>query len=132
MGSRDVRREDRGRVGPIPSARALPEEVGQEVEPVLRENGLGMELNAVERALLLSPPGELHLDQHLPTSPATTEDGGVLPFPAPLAEIARAAARATLEHCDGNRSESARRLGISRRRLRGLLEDTDQANELLA
>ncbi len=79
--------------------------------------------NVVERALLLSPPGELFLEIDAPESKPVVQTNGVLPFPAPLIEITRAAARATLEACDGNRSESARQLGISRRRLRGLLED---------
>ncbi len=79
--------------------------------------------NVVERALLLSPPGEFFLDVDSPGSSPVIQTNGVLPFPAPLLEITRAAARATLAACEGNRSESARQLGISRKRLRGLLED---------
>lgn len=80
--------------------------------------------NAVERALLLSPPGELAVDELLPGSagPASTSASfSPVPFPAPLDDVMTAAARATLDLCDGNRSEAARRLGISRRRLRRLL-----------
>ncbi|MEK7667551.1 MAG: sigma 54-interacting transcriptional regulator [Gemmatimonadota bacterium] len=80
--------------------------------------------NAVERALLLSPAGQLDVQELLPQGrrpPQAAE--GPIPFPAPLAEITMAAARATLGTCSGNRSEAARRLGISRRRLRHLLEE---------
>jgi len=78
--------------------------------------------NAVERALLLSPPGELDVAELVPRGGADPESDGPLPFPAPLDDITAAAARATLDLCGGNRSEAARRLGISRRRLRRLLD----------
>lgn len=81
--------------------------------------------NAVERALLLSPPGELDPAEFIPQPVAEPESGGPLPFPARLDHITAAAARATLETCGGNRSEAARRLGISRRRLRRLLDLND-------
>ena len=77
--------------------------------------------NAIERALLLSPPGTMataELEERRPRTAA----GAALPFPAPLADIQRAAARAMLAASDGNRSEAARRLGISRSRLQRLLE----------
>ena len=47
---------------------------------------------------------------------------GVLPFPAPLAEVVRTAAQAMLDLTGGNKSEAARRLGISRPRLQRLLD----------
>ena len=78
--------------------------------------------NAVERALLLSPPGELSLPELVPASTGEHPIDGPLPFPARLDDITAAAAHATLELCSGNRSEAARRLGISRRRLRRLLD----------
>jgi len=81
--------------------------------------------NAVERALLLSPPGELSLSELVPEQPVPPTANGPLPFPAPLDDIAGAAARATVEFCRGNRSEAARRLRISRRRLRRLLAEPD-------
>jgi two-component system response regulator HydG len=81
--------------------------------------------NAVERALLLSPPGELDPAELVPRLVAEPESGGPLPFPARLDDITAAAARATLEACGGNRSEAARRLAISRRRLRRLLDLND-------
>ncbi len=77
--------------------------------------------NAMERALLLSPPGELSTDELLPLAEAAAEDDGPIPFPAPLHQITTAAARATVKLCGGNRSESARRLRISSKRLRRLL-----------
>jgi two-component system response regulator HydG len=87
--------------------------------------------NAVERGLLVSPPGEFHMDAH-PSMPAprlATSSDSVIPFPAPLSEIAKAAAHATLEQCGGNRSEAARRLGVSRRKLRALLEEIELVEE---
>ena len=77
--------------------------------------------NAVERALLLSPPGELHIDELLPPVDPQSRGEGPIPFPAPLDQITSAAVRATVELCGGNRSESARRLSISPKRLRRLL-----------
>ena len=80
--------------------------------------------NAIERALLLSPPGELSLSELTPAA-APAASSGDLPFPARLNDIVRAAARAMLDATGGNRSEAARRLGISRSRLQRLLEGTD-------
>jgi transcriptional regulator of acetoin/glycerol metabolism len=77
--------------------------------------------NALERALLLSPEGRLNTRELLPKSNPTTSSGGPIPFPAELDEITGAAVRATLDFCAGNRSEAARRLGVSRQRLRRLL-----------
>jgi DNA-binding NtrC family response regulator len=77
--------------------------------------------NAIERAVLLSPPGQFTLGT-LGSRPAPPRADAPLPFPAPLAAIQRAAARAMLEATGGNRSEAARRLGISRSRLQRLLE----------
>ena len=76
--------------------------------------------NVIERTLLLSPPGEFRLEGF--TSPATLAAGKTdLPFPSTLAELQRAAAQAMLEITRGNRSEAARRLGVSRSRLQRLL-----------
>ncbi len=82
--------------------------------------------NAVERALLLSPPGELQDSELLPidrsATRATSGQLGQLPFPGRLDAITQAAARATLDLCGGNISEAARQLKVSRRRLRRLLQ----------
>mgnify|MGYP001171538052 CR=1 FL=1 len=81
--------------------------------------------NAVERALVLSPPGELELASLLLAGP-TRQENGTLPFPAPLGTIIRAATLETLARVDGNKSEAARRLGISRPRLQRILDgDTE-------
>ncbi|HEV8264960.1 MAG TPA: sigma-54 dependent transcriptional regulator [Gemmatimonadales bacterium] len=77
--------------------------------------------NALERALLLSPPGELSAGELVPPADPQVQHDGPIPFPAPLHKITTAAAHATVKLCGGNRSESARRLLISPRRLRRLL-----------
>ena len=83
--------------------------------------------NAIERAVLLSAPGTLDLGQlRADAQPQATNGAGTIPFPAALRDVIQAAARAMLDATAGNRSEAARRLGISRSRLQRLLEgDTD-------
>ncbi len=77
--------------------------------------------NALERSLLLSPPGELDpAELMIFTNPEGSEESPI-PFPARLDAITTAAARSMVELCRGNRSEAARRLDISRKRLRRLL-----------
>jgi hypothetical protein len=71
--------------------------------------------------LLLSPRGELSPDEFLPAGDAAPSQDGPIPFPAPLHQITAAAVRATVRMSGGNRSEAARRLSISPRRLRRLL-----------
>ncbi len=83
--------------------------------------------NTIERAVLLSSPGTFALAELAPRRPPPT--GGPLPFPATLAEIQRAAARAMLDQAGGNRSEAARRLAISRSRLQRLLEGKASADD---
>ncbi len=75
----------------------------------------------MERALLLSPPGELSVDELLRQASEPRATTGHIPFPASLDEISAAAAQSTLDLCQGNRSEAARRLGISRARLTRLI-----------
>jgi DNA-binding NtrC family response regulator len=99
--------------------------------------------NAVERALVLSPPGELLLAElggQVAGGPAGSLGGaadaeeadgpdareraagsGTIPFPADLDTIVRSAAQAMLALTNGNKSEAARRLGISRPRLLRIL-----------
>ncbi|MGH7702128.1 MAG: sigma-54 interaction domain-containing protein [Gemmatimonadales bacterium] len=83
--------------------------------------------NAIERALVLSPPGTLQVDElRMPQAEASDREG-VLPFPARLDVITRAAVQATLQLVGGNKSEAARRLGISRPRLQRILDgQTDE------
>jgi DNA-binding NtrC family response regulator len=85
--------------------------------------------NALERAVLLSSPGSIALGELARRPSPPLPGAGPLPFPAPLAEIQRAAARAMLDAAGGNRSEAARRLGISRSRLQRLLEGQAEADE---
>jgi DNA-binding NtrC family response regulator len=111
----------------IATGYALPvPPVGPDVMAALRAHrwpGNVRELrNVIERAVVLSPPGALvlePLEERGETSPAPAS---ALPFPAPLEEIVRAAALAMLELTGGNKSEAARRLGISRPRLQRLLD----------
>ena len=89
--------------------------------------------NVIERAVLLSTGTALE--------PADVADGGMespagsgeLPFPSTLAELNRAAVARMLELCGGNKTETARRLGISRPRLHRLLSaslaDHDDADD---
>jgi DNA-binding NtrC family response regulator len=84
--------------------------------------------NAVERTVLLSPPGTFALGG-LNVGPLRSAAASPLPFPATLADIQRSAARAMLDAAGGNRSEAARRLGISRSRLQRLLEGRADADD---
>lgn len=84
--------------------------------------------NAMERALLLSG-GDPVRPEHLglvraerPSPEAKVNESTALPFPATIDEIEAAAAQAMLSRCDGNKSATARRLGIARTRLYRLLE----------
>ncbi|MEO8138245.1 MAG: sigma-54 dependent transcriptional regulator [Gemmatimonadota bacterium] len=79
--------------------------------------------NAIERALVLSAPGTIELAE-LPTARLTVEAprDGMLPFPATLKVITRSASLGMLQLVDGNKSEAARRLGISRPRLQRILD----------
>jgi DNA-binding NtrC family response regulator len=80
--------------------------------------------NALERALVLSPQGTLRTEE-LGMRQSVAHREGALPFPVTLAVLTRAAAQAMLGLTQGNKSEAARRLGISRPRLQRLLDGTD-------
>jgi DNA-binding NtrC family response regulator len=77
--------------------------------------------NAIERAVLLASGPALDLADVAEPVTASTGSAGELPFPATLAELNRAAVARMLELCGGNKTETARRLGISRPRLHRLL-----------
>jgi DNA-binding NtrC family response regulator len=77
--------------------------------------------NAIERALVLSPAGTIRADELLMTAAPPFPKAGTLPFPASLDEIVRAAVLEMLRRTGGNKSEAARRLGISRPRLQRIL-----------
>jgi DNA-binding NtrC family response regulator len=80
--------------------------------------------NTIERGLVLSPRGALDAESLFGSDlPAAAPATSALPFPADLAAITRAAAHAMVEFTGGNKSEAARRLGISRPRLNRLLDD---------
>ena len=83
--------------------------------------------NAVERALLLSPPGELHVEELLVPADGQVSSPVPFPFPAPLRDIVGAVAHATVRWFGGNRSAAARQLAISTKRLRRLLGGADPA-----
>jgi DNA-binding NtrC family response regulator len=88
--------------------------------------------NLMERTLLLNPKRSLDAADFSEPAPVRTTDQEI-PFPATIATMTRAAARAMLEYCDGNKSEAARQLGISRPRLQRLLDatsdDTSEFND---
>jgi len=79
--------------------------------------------HAIERTLLLSPPGTLD-PQHLVRQASAPPRGGAgpIPFPASLDEIQTAAVKAALVQHGGNKTAAARELGISRARLQRLLD----------
>ncbi len=85
--------------------------------------------NLMERTLLLTPKRTLDAEDFAEPAPVQANDSEI-PFPATMAAITRAAARVMLAHCDGNKSEAARRLGISRPRLQRLLDATDDNSDI--
>jgi len=100
--------------------------LGPEVRDAIRAHtwpGNVRELrNAIERALVLSPPGTLELAELPSRRAAEPPRDGTLPFPATIRQITQAASQAMLELVAGNKSEAARRLGISRPRLQRILD----------
>ncbi len=83
--------------------------------------------NAIERALLVSDgkrleeadlAGGVSAPQRTPSPGAH----GELDWPSPLGTLVRSAGLAMIERCGGNKSEAARRLGISRQRLQRLVD----------
>jgi DNA-binding NtrC family response regulator len=76
--------------------------------------------NVIERAVLLATRPSLEAED-VAEPPHTREADGSLPFPSTLADLNRAAVGRMLELCGGNKTEAARRLGISRPRLHRLL-----------
>ena len=85
--------------------------------------------HAIERCLLLSPPGTLDAIQLIQGGRRLPPDrAGELPFPATLREISAAAALRMVESLGGNKSAAARQLGISRTRLQRLLDDGESGD----
>jgi DNA-binding NtrC family response regulator len=77
--------------------------------------------NILERAVLLARGPVLTPDDFESVRGNGDGPGGTIPFPAPLRTVVAAAVQGMLELCGGNKSEAARRLGISRPRLVRLL-----------
>jgi len=77
--------------------------------------------NLMERCTLLSVDGVLDRDDLVEPTRTVVSSAGI-PFPSTIAELQKAAAREMLALCGGNKSEAARRLGISRPRLQRLLD----------
>ncbi len=77
--------------------------------------------NTIERAVLLAegPVIDAEAVQAIAAPPPLRE--GELPFPSTLAELTSAAVARMLVLCGGNKTEAARRLGISRPRLHRIL-----------
>jgi two-component system response regulator HydG len=86
--------------------------------------------NTIERAVILLPDEHI-TDRELPSNITESYAGKsdvAAPPPQvvanrPLEEIEREAILATLEDCEGNKSEAARRLGINRKTLHKKLKD---------
>jgi two-component system, NtrC family, response regulator AtoC len=87
--------------------------------------------NALARAAITSRGRAIlpeHLDVEQTTEPAPQEAGEaaeLLPLPALLAEVERRAIERALRACDGNRTRTAERLGISRRHLFDKIREYD-------
>jgi len=86
--------------------------------------------NAMQRACLLSR-GDIILPEHLPPKVAALASGAArVPDAAGrLSQVERATILATLAECDGNRTQAAKKLGISRRALIYKLHAIDDAQE---
>jgi len=85
--------------------------------------------NVIERTLLLSDATTLEpADFMTDPEPATAASGAAAGFGLqPLDATIRSAVLAAVERCRGNKSEAARQLGISRTRLKRLLDESDDS-----
>ena len=90
-------------------------------------NGNVRELrNAIQRACLLCQ-GDVILPEHLPANIAADATDNA-PDVGRLSQVERATILSTLEECDGNRTQAAKKLGISRRALIYKLHDIESEN----
>lgn len=79
--------------------------------------------NVLERAVLLCHDSRIDVDDlALGQTSSVARRDGALPFPSTLAVLSRAAVEEMLRLCNGNKSEAARQLGISRPRLLRMLD----------
>ncbi len=72
--------------------------------------------NAIQRACLLCR-GDVVMPEHLPAKVRSLAAEGADPEQGRLLQVERATILATLAECDGNKTQAARQLGISRRGL---------------
>jgi DNA-binding NtrC family response regulator len=79
----------------------------------------------IESAVVLAPDGRIHAAHlPLPKRPATAPDRGFeLPLGLTLDEASRRYVAATVDACDGNKAEAARRLDIGRNTIGRILKD---------
>jgi DNA-binding NtrC family response regulator len=88
--------------------------------------------NVIERAVLLCHESRIDVaDLAVGATTSAPRGDGVLPFPSTLSALTRAAVEEMLRLCNGNKSEAARQLGISRPRLLRLL-DGDSSLDLVS
>jgi DNA-binding NtrC family response regulator len=84
--------------------------------------------NVIERAVILAETPTIDaLDLVVDDAPSPPTDSP-LPFPATLGQVTHAAVRAMVGLCRQNKSEAARRLGISRTRLLRILHADDPSH----
>jgi DNA-binding NtrC family response regulator len=81
--------------------------------------------NVIERTILLASEPVLEAEDFEFETVRSDGHAGDAGAPVALADIIRQAVQETLDRCGGNKSEAARRLGISRPRLVRLLEGGD-------
>ncbi len=91
--------------------------------------------NAIERAMLLGEGGgTLHAEDFAflkaRSNDVSSSTNAGLPFPGTIQELVTSAAQQMVELCSGNKSEAARRLGISRPRLTRLLNPDASLTDL--
>ena len=84
--------------------------------------------NIMERSTLLSIDGVLDVEDFSEAPSTIAKRGDGLAFPSTMSELQRSAARGMMTLCSGNKSEAARRLGISRPRLQRLLDAQSDAD----
>ena len=115
---------DYGKPVPVLTSKAERQLVAREWPGNIRELR-----NVVERAMILCETGTIDSADLEAEMPARRPARGSLPFPARLAEIVTAAVVLSLEATGGNKSEAARRLGITRPRLQRLLDHQGEDSE---